>query len=55
MKYRVHIGWSDFEFDSSDETVKFALSAKLKCMDDLNVSIQLLNEKDLREEGDENV
>lgn len=55
MKYRVSVGWSKFLFDSGDEAVKFALSAKLKSKNDIHVYIELLNEKDLEEEGEENV
>ena len=48
MKYRVNIGWNYYLFDSSDDAVRFAITAKCraeKCK--ICVTIELLDEDDL--------
>lgn len=49
MKYRVNCGWNDqYLFDSADDAIKFALTAKLRTESKhKRVTIDLLDEDDL--------
>lgn len=53
MKFRVHLGWHvNYIFDSADEAVRFAITAKVKREDNESsgVVIDLLSEADLEAE-----
>lgn len=53
MKFRVHLGWQDdYMFDSADEAVKFAITAKVKRENNETngVRIELLSDADLEAE-----
>ena len=53
MKFRVNLGWQeDYMFDSADEAVKFAITAKVKREDyeSPGVRIELLSDADLESE-----
>lgn len=53
MKFRVHLGWQDdYMFDSADEAVKFAITAKVKRENNETngVRIELLSDSDLEAE-----
>lgn len=53
MKFRVHLGWQDdYMFDSADEAVKFAITAKVKRENNETngVNIELLSDADLEAE-----
>lgn len=55
MKFRVHLGWQDdYLFDSADEAVRFAITAKVKREDQqpngIRIRIELLSESDLEAE-----
>ena len=56
MKYRVHLGWKDdYMFDSADDAMKFAISAKVNREDRKSniAEIVLLSESDLEAENEE--
>lgn len=52
MKFRVHLGWNDdYMFDSADEAMRFAITAKVKREDKSNyVRVDLLSDSDLEAE-----
>lgn len=52
MKFRVSLGWrEDYMFDSADEAMRFAITAKVKREDKSNYArIELLSESDLEAE-----
>ena len=47
MKYRVNIGWNYYLFDSSDDAVRFAITAKRSAESRTSVTIELVDEDDL--------
>lgn len=51
MKFRVNLGWhDDYMFDSADEAMRFAITAKVKREDKSNyVRVDLLSEADIEE------
>lgn len=53
MKFRVHLGWKEnYLFDSTDEAVRFAITAKVKREEQQpnDIRIELLSEADLESE-----
>lgn len=53
MKFRVSLGWrEDYLFDSADEAVRFAITAKVKREDQQpnGIRIELLSDSDLEAE-----
>lgn len=52
MKFRVHLGWREaYLFESADEAIRFAITAKVKREDQQpNIRIELLSEADLEAE-----
>lgn len=53
MKYRVNIGWNYYLFDSSDDAMRFAITAKRNSeKSEICVTIELLDEVDLLGEED---
>lgn len=52
MKFRVSLGWrEDYMFDSADEAMRFAITAKVKRENDSNYArIELLSDADLEAE-----
>lgn len=53
MKFRVHLGWKEnYMFDSADEAVRFAITAKVKREEstDNGVHIDLVSDSDLEVE-----
>lgn len=54
MKFRVILGWREqYLFDSADEAVRFAITAKVKREDQQpkGIWIELLSEADLEADG----
>lgn len=52
MKFRVHLDWNeDYMFDSADEAMRFAITAKVKRENKPNyVRVDLLSDSDLEAE-----
>ena len=56
MKFEVRIGYRcEFLFDSADEAMRFAITAKCKGSRTDSISVELLDDEELIKEGEEDV
>ena len=50
MKYRARVGYNDFEFDSVETAMEFAITAKASSVDNVSVTIEVIDDEETKEE-----